>query len=163
MTVEKSTEEINKQACKKMALAGAVARRNRNQRFSVGDNVIAMWKRRNWFLTHVTSCHDDGQYNVYFPGDGTTKDGLKPDEVRPVDVSSSVYSRGDMLNRTFYFDGDTDLEPGQWKVRRMNHEKNVYICTRLTGGTPTSQNCEEFDIGYVISQVVSQEQKERES
>ena len=127
-----------------MVLTGDVVRLD--QLFNVGDNVIATWKRRKRFRAHVTAYHD-GQYNnVYFPSDGTTKDGLKPNEVRPVDPSSSVYSRGDMLNRTFYFDGDTDLEPGQWKVRRMNHEKNVHICTRLTGGTPTSQNCEEFDI-----------------
>ena len=37
------------------------------------------------------------------------------------------------------------------------------VRTRLTGGTATSTNCDEFDIGYIISRVVLQDQKERES
>ena len=55
------------------------------------------------------------------------------------------------------------MSPGAWKVRRVIHDKNVYVCTRLTGGPPGSQNCEEFDVGYVMRQIVLQEQKERES
>jgi len=143
-----------------MVMAGAVARRT--QLFEVGSNVLAKWKRGKWFLAHVTAYHK-GHYNVYFPGDGKTKDGLGPKEVRGVEPSASVYSRADMLDRTFFFEGDEDLRPGAWKVRRLINEKNVYVCTRLTGGTPTSTNCDEFDIGYVISRVVLQDQKERES
>ena len=147
-----------------MAMAGAVARRQKKikKNFKVGSNVLAEWKKGEWFLAHVTNC-DKGKYNVYFPGDGKTKDGLGPSEVRPVKPSARVYARGDMLNRTFYFEGEDDLRPGNWKVRRLINDKNVYACTRLTGGTPTSTNYDEFDIGYVISRVVLQDQKERES
>ena len=143
-----------------MVMAGAIARRK--QVFKVGSNILAKWKRGKWFLAHVTGYHN-GHYNVYFPGDGQTKDGLGPNEVRAVETSASVYSRADMLDRTFYFEGEEDLRPGDWKVRRLVNERNVYVCTRLTGGTPTSTNCDEFDIGYVISRVVLQDQKERES
>ena len=102
--------------------------------------------------------------HVYFPGDSLTKDGLGPNDVRALEPSASVYSRADMLDKTFFFEGEKDLLPGDWKVRRLVNERNVYVCTpRLTGGTATSTNCDEFDIGYVISRVVLQDQKERES
>ena len=67
-----------------------------------------------------------------------------------------------MLNRTFYCDGDDDLAPGTWKVRRM--VANQYVCTRLTGGSgPMVKNMEHFDVGYVIREVVISEQRSRES
>ena len=144
-----------------MVMAGAVARR-KQQHFKVGSNVLAKWKKGKWFLAHVTGVHN-GRYNVYFPGDSMTKDGLGSDDVRELEPSASVYSRADMLGKTFYFEGEKDLRPGDWKVRRVVDERNVYVCTRLTGGTATSTNCDEFDIGYVISCVVRQDQKERES
>ena len=143
-----------------MAMAGAVARRK--QRFKVGSNVLAKWRKGKWFLAHVTA-FNNGLYNVYFPGDSLTKDGLGPNDVRALEPSASVYTRADMLNKTFYFEGEKDLLPGDWKVRRVVNERNVYVCTRLTGGTATSTNCDDFDIGYVISCVVRQDQKERES
>ena len=140
-----------------MAMAGAEDRRKRPI-FAVGSNVYARWKKNQWYLGHVFD-KQNGQYSVYFPADGKTKTGLPPKYVRPAEPSAFVYSRGEILNKTFYDDGDDDLNPGEWKVRRIIQEKNVYLCTRLTGGG--SKNCEEFDIGYVIRQIVGEEQKER--
>ena len=108
-----------------MTMAGAVAKRN--QRFKVGSNVLAKWRRGKWFLAHVTGFHN-GRYNVYFPGDSLTKDGLGPNDVRAMEPSASVYSRADMLDKTFYFEGEKDLLPGDWKVRRVVNEIEKCVC-----------------------------------
>ena len=52
-----------------------------------------------------------------------------------------------------------DLPAGRWKIRKL--EKNEYVCTRLTGGTPSSTNVERFDIGYVMEQVKVQHEFHR--
>ena len=87
---------------------------------------------------------------MYYPGDGKTKN-VGHNQVR---VEQGVRSpkRGDMLNKQFFCDGDgIDFPPGRWLVRRI--QGNTYVCSRLTG---TGKNLEEFDIGYVMSQVRSQ-------
>ena len=159
--VDKKSDEEIREACKKMALAGAEDRRNRPI-FAVGSNVLARWKRKQWFLAHVFD-NRNGRYSVYFPGDSKTKKDLPPNHVREAEPSDTVYTRGEILNKTFFCDGDDDLVPGEWKVRRLINDKNVFVCTRLTGGNRSSKNCEEFDIGYVIDEIVRQEQKDRES
>ena len=141
---DKKSEEDVREACKKMVMDGAKSRRTRPI-FEVGSNVIAKWKRKEWFLAHVTD-NQNGKYDVYFPGDGKRKSGLPPSDVREVNASSKVYMRRDMLGRSFYFEGEEDLRPGTWVVRRMINKRNVYVCVRTTGGTSSSKNCEEFDI-----------------
>ena len=98
---------------------------------------------------------------MYFPSDGAVKV-LPVGHVRAPDSVGQLYRRADMLDKTFYCDGCEDLAPGQWKVRRM--VGNEYVCSRLTGGSgPMVKNMENFDIGYVMSEVVNAEQRVRES
>ena len=68
-------------------------------------------------------------------------------------------TRHQFLNQEFYFDGMADLSAGRWRVRRVIHEKNVYVCTRLTG---FGKNIEEFDIGYVMHRVRDEAERVRE-
>ena len=167
------TPEMIKEAVKKRAIAGAERRKKDIQKASPssrvvvkpkqmyhpGDNVLVRWAPKQWFLAHVTS-FKDGKYDVYFPGDSETKKGVSPSHVRPF-KEKHVYKRGDVLDRDFYFEGDTDLPGGMWRIRRLDNSKNVYVCSSLS--SCTSKNLEDFDIGYVLRQIVSQEQKVRES
>ena len=62
--------------------------------------------------------------------------------------------RHEFLNMEFFFDGAPDLASGRWKVRRI--VDNEFVCTRLTGGGVNPKNLENFDIGYVMSEVINQ-------
>ena len=125
-------------------------------KFQVGDCCVAQWRKRQWFLAHVTSV-GPSDYDVYFPGDGKTKKGLRHDQVRECDMAVPPVRRGDLINSEFFFDGDGDLEPGVFKVRRI--EGNTYVCTRLTGGGGV--NIDSFDIGYVINRIRDDQEKIR--
>ena len=126
--------------------------------FKVGDNVLAKWSPRQSYLAHVTKARMTGGgpvYEVYFLEDGEVRGGLSEDDLSP---SSSTYpKRGEMIGRVFYCDGGEGFNPGYWKVRRI--EGNTFQCVRLTG---SGVNLEEFDIGYVITNWVHNNQTERE-
>ena len=125
----------------------------------VGDNVLAKWGRKgSKYLAHVTKVRMTGAgpvYDVYFLEDGEVRQGLIEDDLSP--SSSNYPTRGEMIGRVFYCDGGDDLNPGQWKVRRI--DGNTYQCVRLTG---SGVNLESFDIGYVITEWVQNNQNERE-
>ena len=155
-------------AVKKRAMAGAAARRAAaaaaaaraaaddddagppepvRQHFQVGDNVIAEWRRGQWFLGHVTG-FANARYTVYFL-DGSVKPDLSPSKVR---ISDSRYPRrAEMLTKVFFFDGAEDLAKGSFEVCQILEETNRYKCTRVTGVGDKKEE-EEFDIGYVIKQ-----------
>ena len=130
-------------------------------KFRVGDNVYCKWKRKEWYLAHITAANPTS-YDVYFPDDGKTKKNVPFKDVREPDSFVKAYHRGDLIGRTFYCDGDVDLAPGEWKVRKIG-EGNTYTWVRMTGGGRNPKNCEEFDIGYVIREIVRQEQILREN
>jgi len=118
--------------------------------FQVGDCCVAQWHRRQWFLAHVTSVGPAFGYEVYFPGDGQTKKCLRRDQLRSCDgMAVAPVRRGALINSEWLFPGDNDLEPGMFRVRRI--EGNTYVCTRLTGGG--SVNMDNFDIGYVMGRL----------
>ena len=120
------------------------------RRFAIGDPVLAKWARRQWYLAHVFDIKNDGRYCVYFM-DGKTKT-VSPDCVRPAD--DDAVSRDYYLNKEFFQDGMADLLPGTWKVRRIFHKKNIFLCVRMSGGEGHSdrvvKNLEAFDIAYVM-------------
>ena len=64
-----------------------------------------------------------------------------------------------MIGKEWIFDGDEEVSSGTWKVRQLIDDKNLYRCTRLTGGEGT--NLENFDVGHVIMQYVKQEKHRR--
>lgn len=126
--------------------------------YQVGDNVLAKWSRKGSYLAHVTSVKMTGAgpiYDVYFLEDGEVRKGLSEDNLSP--STSNYPKRGEMIGYVFYCDGGEGLNPGQWKVRRI--EGNTYQCVRLTG---SGVNLESFDIGYVITEWVKKNQIERE-
>ena len=126
------------------------------QRFNEGDNVLARWSRGKWYHAHVVQFRG-GRYDVYFM-DGQTKDGLTTNQVRP--PNADLPTRKDMLNKVFFCDGDTDLAPGLWKVRKI--QDISFVAIRMSGGGPCRKMCEEFDVGYVMRQVRTKEEQDRE-
>ena len=132
--------------------------------FSVGDNVKAMWEPQKWFLSHVYSVTPTG-YGVFCPVTGATKN-VKVGEVRQLSASAKIQNptRADLVNRNaeFIFDGDKDIPPGRWKVRRCLHEKNQFVCVRLSDAPVGTPNVDNFMIHYVVKGVRELEETERE-
>ena len=129
-------------------------------RFRVGDNVLAQFKKNQWYLAQLTHCVG-GRYTVYFPDDGNVKKNLRPNQIRPVDPSCTYPRRGSMIGVRWQFEGDEDLSPGEWLVRRI--EGNTYICTRISKAPVGEPNSDAFDIGYVINQRLQQLQELQET
>ena len=135
------------------------------QRFNIGDNVLAMWSRRKWFLAHVTR-FSGGLYDLYFPDDGKIKERVPLERVKPIPVTTNgipVHTRGEMINKVFYDDGDdgTSMSPGMWLVRCI--KGNEYVCVRSPDcrNKNDTPNCVNFDIGHVIRVVTESEQQNR--
>ena len=127
------------------------------QEYDIGENVLALWEGRSWFLAHVTEWIN-GRYNVYFM-DGNTKINMSPSSIKPYKSVNPPPRRGEMINKIFQF-GEDEEYAGQWKVRRI--EGNGFVCTRLTGGDGTTKNIETFDIGRVIREYQGIQQTARE-
>ena len=139
------------------------------QVYNIGDNVLAMFGRREWFHAHVTG-FKQGLYELYFPDDGTERTRVKPAHVKPfprAPNSLPMYTRADMINRHFYDDGmDEDgkervIASGMWLVRRL--DGNEYVCLRSPDcrNKDAEPNCLNFDVGYVIRQVTKLDQDKR--
>ena len=127
----------------------------------VNDSVLAQWKRNQLFLAHVTHIND-GSYTVYFVEDSKVKKGLRLTQLRPLQENlTSVIPRCQPVreNTEWYFHGAKDLEKGRWKVRSLG-PKNTYVCVRITGD---GKNIENFDIGYVMSEIREQTETAREN
>ena len=127
------------------------------QEYDIGENVLALWEGRSWFLAHVTEWIN-GRYNVYFM-DGNTKINMSPSSIKPYKSVNPPPRRGEMINKIFQF-GEDEEYAGQWKVRRI--EGNGFVCTRLTGGDGITKNMETFDIGRVIREYQGIQQTARE-
>ena len=123
--------------------------------YNIGSNVLAQFNPKQFYLAHVIK-REGLIHDVYFPGDGTVKKGLRPHELRP--CQEKIPTRRDMIGVEFDFEGDEELPPGQWKVRQVIG--NVFRCTKIRGeGT---RNVDEFDIGYVMRRVKAQQEYQRE-
>ena len=130
--------------------------------FNVGDCCVAAWTKKQWYLTHITniSLGVVPTFNVYFPGDGKTKKGLRKNQLRDwkTRMSTPPVRRTDLLGKEWWFEGDEEVGRGVFKVRRL--KGNRYVCTRLSGDC--SVNLEEFDIGYVMREFRKHTEKVRE-
>ena len=126
--------------------------------FAVGDNCLAMFAPGKWYLAHISTVNRNGTYTVYYPGDSSTQT-VNAARVR-APTNNFAPRRGQMINRVFFWEGADDLPSGHWRVRRLGPaSKNEFVCVRLSG---EGKNMENFDIGYVIGQVLSYEQTLRE-
>ena len=100
---------------------------------------------------------DQDKHTVYFPDDGSSK----VVDIKDLRIdSSSAPTRNDCLNKSFFFDGEPDLPEGRWKIRRVLHEKNEFVCTRLTGSGP---NMEGFDVRYVMDCLQEEAEESRQN
>ena len=120
----------------------------------VGDNVFALWKRREWYLAHITAIVGD-RYEVYFVEDSKTKKNLRLNQLRTAPLVThglGSMRRGSLVtnNAVWFFDGAPDLAAGNFMVRAIGIEPNTYRCERQSGGGPGVQDVEDFDIGYVM-------------
>ena len=67
-----------------------------------------------------------------------------------------------MVGVDFFEEGDPDFSSGNFRVRRINHEADEFICVRLPGGTKAEiGQVTNFDIGYVIRTYETQKQDAR--
>ena len=132
--------------------------------YNVGDCCVTAWTRKEWYLTHITSINLGvvTTFDVYFPGDGKSKKGLRRNQIRDwkTRVSTPPVRRTDLLGKDWWFEGDEEVEVGSelFKVRRLNGNK--YVCTRLSGDCPV--NIDGFDIGFVTREFRKHEEKVRE-
>ena len=127
--------------------------------YTVGSNVFAMFGKNKWFLAHVTA-RDGVKHDVYFPGDSQELKGLTPERLRPCPASCTAPTRRQMIGKEFEYEGDDDIPQGTvWKISRVN-TGNVFFCTKVSGGGGI--NCDDFDIGFVISTYQKQQERTRE-
>ena len=123
--------------------------------YNIGSNVLAQFKPKRFYWAHVIK-REGVIHDVYFPGDGTVKTGLRPHELRP--CKEKLPTRRDMIGVEFEFEGDEVVPPGLWKVRQV--VGNAFRCTKIRG--PGDRTVDEFDIGYVMRRVKSEQESTRE-
>ena len=72
-------------------------------------------------------------------------------------------SRADYVKNAakFWYDGDEQIPVSQWVVRRVKHEKNVFTCVRVIPKECAGPNIDDFEIGFVLSQVRGEEENLR--
>ena len=105
-------------------------------------------------------------YGVFCPVSGETKN-VTVDEVRDLSpqVARTNPTRADLVrnNAEFFFDGDKDIPPGRWSVRRCLHKKNQFVCVRLSEAPIGTPNVDNFMIHYVMKSVREMEESNRET
>ena len=126
---------------------------------AIGDNVFAKYKPRKWYLAQLTDIdRRSGLHTCYFVDDGHVKFNMTIEDIRPV-TNCSWPTRDEMLNKQWYFDGAPDISPSRWVVRRC--VDNKFFCVRI-GNCPKGElNAEHFDIGYVTTQYMEEQQRIR--
>ena len=98
-------------------------------------------------------------YTLYFPDNGQVKESVCEKDIKPLVSSNPPPTRSQMINKTFFCDGDEDLAAGRWKVRGVI-KVNEFRCTRLSG--EGSKNVEDFDIGWVTNTFMKEQSNNRE-
>lgn len=135
------------------------------KRFNVGDNVCVRWDKRKWFMSHVYTVTPT-KYGVYCPVTGATKF-VTDKDVRDLSASAKLTNptRAELVQRNaeFLFDGDAEIPPGRWKVRRCLHEKNMFVCVRISSAPVGTPNVDNFMIHYVVKAVRKLEENGREN
>ena len=136
--------------------------------YGIRHNAIAKWGPRKWFLSHVCDRQGYGRnavYQVYCPIDNKTKSGLKYNSIRPLVEANKSLTRAQMVkdNVMFYYEGDDKgCPPSTWKVRAVNHKTNEFRCVRIQPESGPGPNIDNFSVGYVMGEVISQIEHDRE-
>ena len=130
------------------------------QQHDIGANVKAKFqaKKNQSYLAHVIA-YNEGKYSVYFVEGGDVKHGLTHKDIRAYD--GNYATRGEMINRDFFDEGDEEFPAGTFRVRQI--VDNEFKCIRITGGDMLRKGeLVNFDIGYVITTYQKQLQNQRE-
>ena len=102
---------------------------------------------------------------MYFM-DSKVKSGVKQSDLS--EAPKTHLRRSDMIGVEFFTDGTNDrgikdMSEGRFKVRRIQGDKNEFICVRVTGGESREQGqVTNFDVGYVIRTHEAENQLNRE-
>ena len=124
----------------------------------IGDNVLAQFKPKKWYLAQVTKCVG-GFYSVYFVEDGEVMDNLTPRDIRPV-ANKLVPTRKEMIGKQIVIDGEKGISLSRWVIRRCHD--NDFVCVRLGEKPKGELKKVVFDIGRVTFSWMEQQQKIRE-
>ena len=124
----------------------------------IGDNVLAQFRPKKWYLAQVTKCVL-GFYTVYFVEDAYVMDNLTPRDLRPV-ANSLVPTRKEMIGKQIVIDGEKGISLSRWVIRRCHD--NEFVCVRLGAKPKGELKKVVFDIGRVTFKWMKQQQKIRE-
>ena len=126
----------------------------------IGECVNAMCDNKKYYSAFISFNNPDGTYNVYFVGDGTTRDNVPYHEIkRPImrggKASADAHS---YCGRVFYDEGDENFAAGEFKVLELTRENN-FICQRVKLNDDDGSEVEEFDISYTINRINKYEEE----
>ena len=125
--------------------------------YRLGDNVCAKWGPRKWFLSHICAIGVGANtYGVYCPVTGDKKQ-VPAEHVRALDghTAQNNPTRADFVrdNVEFVYEGDKEIPEGtRWRVRRVLHEANQFVCVLVSQETGFA-NVDNFDIACVMRAV----------
>jgi hypothetical protein len=121
--------------------------------------VNARWSDGGYYGAQIMSRFADDTYKVYFPDDGAVLQHVERQHIRQP-LMIPTMTRNSTLGRFFFDDDGSLFTPGKWQVIRVNHTNAAeFVCRRVTGGTEVGE-CQEFDVGHVMREVVKTEKKE---
>ena len=121
--------------------------------YQIGALVNVKWTNGMYYAAHITNHTKEG-YDVYFLDDAMTLSGVGEHEVRAPLTSGGKQgrNRNDYIGLCFQDDGDDKFRRGKFKVASV--KDNMYMCTRVSGGTKKMiGTVNAFDVGVVIRQV----------
>jgi hypothetical protein len=134
-------------------------------KFQLHDHVLAKWGKAFYAaqICRVAS----GKYDVYFPEDGETSEGLGPGDLKAVKNPKPNWakvSRKQFVNETFMHDIMNDRgtplkeKPGKFRVLRMGRLQmcNYYVCARVYKNGNLCKKEKHFDMGYVQKRILRQ-------
>ena len=134
-------------------------------KFQLHDHVLAKWGKAFYAaqICRVAS----GKYDVYFPEDGETSEGLGPGDLKAVKNPKPNWakvSRKQFVKETFMHDIMNDRgtplkeKPGKFRVLRMGKLQmcNYYVCARVYKNGNLCKKEKHFDMGYVQKRILRQ-------
>ena len=126
-----------------------------NPKFPVGTTQNAKWTDGKFYTAHITKYHEATKtYDVYFPDDAETIDGLPENKIQPPLSATGCRSRPreSFIGEKFLEPGDQTVQPGMFQVKLVVDNVHEYVCERLTGENPGEMI--NYDVGCVIRGVL---------
>jgi hypothetical protein len=124
-------------------------------KFPVGTTQNAKWTDGKFYTAHITKYHAATKtYDVYFPDDAETLDGLPENKIQSPLSANGFRSRPreSFIGEKFVEHGDQTVQPGVFQVKLVVDKVHEYVCERLTGENPGE--IINYDVGCVIRGVL---------